>query len=84
MDKTKGVEYIKKVLKMNSYKPWIFNTVQPRRNKENVNTRETNRRRQQAIGLPYIRLRYDTIKIRSALLHVFSLLLHYDKNKYFK
>ena len=31
----------------------IFNTMQPRRNKENVNTRETNRR-QHPIGLPYI------------------------------
>ena len=38
---------------MNGCKPWIFNTIQPRRNKENVNTRETNRR-QHAIGLPYI------------------------------
>jgi hypothetical protein len=43
-DKTKEVENIKKVLKMNGCKPWIFNTIQPRRNKENVNTRETNRR----------------------------------------
>ena len=38
---------------MTGYKPWIFNTIQPRRNKENVNTRETNRR-QHGIGLPYI------------------------------
>ena len=28
-DKTKEVEHIKKVLKMNGYKPWIFNTIQP-------------------------------------------------------
>ena len=52
-DKTKEVENIKKVLKTNGYKHWIFNTMQPRRNKANINTRETNIR-QHAIVLPYI------------------------------
>ena len=52
-DKPKELEHIKKVLKINGYKPWIFNTMQPMRNPVNVNTRETNRR-QHAIGLPYI------------------------------
>ena len=51
-DKIKGVEHIKKVLKMKGYKPWIFNTMQPKRNHENINTKETNRR-QHATGLPY-------------------------------
>ena len=73
-DKSKEVEYINNVLKMNRYKPWIFNTAQPLRNMDNVYTRETNRR-QHAIRLPYITLRNDKIIIRSALLHVFSLFL---------
>ena len=28
-DKTKEEEHIKKVVKMNGYKPWIFNTIEP-------------------------------------------------------
>ena len=43
-DKTKEVEHIRKVLKMNCYKPWNFKTIKPRKIQENVNTRETNRR----------------------------------------
>ena len=76
-DKSKQVEYIKNVPKMNRYKPWIFNTAQPMSNMDNVYTRYTNRR-QHAIRLPYITLRNDKISIRSALLHVFSLLLQYN------
>ena len=51
-DKTKAVEHIRKGLENKRYKPWIFNTMQPSRKKENVNTRE-NSRKQHAIGLPY-------------------------------
>ena len=50
-DKNIEVDHIKKVLKANGYKTWMFNITQPRRKKENTTT-ETNRR-QHAIGLPY-------------------------------
>ena len=51
-DKNTEVDHIKKVLKANGYKTWMFNTTQPMRRKENTTT-ETSRR-QHAIGLPYI------------------------------
>ena len=51
-DKNTEVDHIKKVLKANGYKTWMFNTTQPMRRKENT-TIETSRR-QHAIGLPYI------------------------------
>ena len=51
-DKNTEVNNIKKVLKANGYKTWMFNTTQPMRRKENTTT-ETSRR-QHAIGLPYI------------------------------
>ena len=51
-DKNTEVDHIKKVLKANGYKTWMFNTTQPVRRKKNTTT-ETSRR-QHAIGLPYI------------------------------
>ena len=51
-DKNTEVDHIKKVLKANGYKTWVFNTTQPMKRKENTTT-ETSRR-QHAIGLPYI------------------------------
>ena len=51
-DKNTEVDHIKKVLKANGYKTWMFNTMQPVRRKENTTT-ETSRR-QHAIGLHYI------------------------------
>ena len=51
-DKNIEVDNIKKVLKGNGYKTWMFNATQPMRRKENTTT-ETSRR-QHAIGLPYL------------------------------
>ena len=51
-DKNTEVDHIKKVLKANGYKTWMFNITQPMRRKKNTTT-ETSRR-QHAIGLPYI------------------------------
>ena len=51
-DKNTKVDHIKKVLKANGYKTWMFNTTQRKRRKENTTTEIS--RRKHAIGLPYI------------------------------
>ena len=58
-DKNIEVDHIKKVLKANGYKTWMFNTTQPMRRKENTTT-ETSRR-QHAIGLPYISKLFEQV-----------------------